>query len=80
MAVKHLKPTSAGRRWQTIADFSEITCTPPEKSLLEPLPVKAGRNNAGRITTVSYTHLDVYKRQGNVGTKSEYDITWIGCA
>lgn len=50
MAVKHLKPTSAGRRWQTIADFSEITCTKPEKSLLEPLPVKAGRNNAGRIT------------------------------
>ena len=36
MAVKHLKPTSAGRRWQTISDFSEITCTKPEKSLLEP--------------------------------------------
>ena len=50
MAVKHLKPTSAGRRWQTISDFSEITCTKPEKSLLEPLPVKAGRNNDGRIT------------------------------
>ena len=41
MAVKHLKPTSAGRRWQTISDFSEITCTKPEKSLLEPLPKKA---------------------------------------
>ena len=50
MAVKHLKPTSAGRRWQTISDFSDITCTKPEKSLLEPLPVKAGRNNDGRIT------------------------------
>ena len=50
MAVKHLKPTSAGRRWQTISDFSEITCTKPEKSLLEPLPVKAGRNNSGTIT------------------------------
>ena len=50
MAVKHLKPTSAGRRWQTISDFSEITCTKPEKSLLEPLPKKAGRNNKGRIT------------------------------
>ena len=50
MAVKHLKPTSAGRRWQTISDFSEFTCTKPEKSLLEPLPVKAGRNNDGRIT------------------------------
>ena len=51
MALKHLKPTSAGRRWQTISDFSEITCTKPEKSLLEPLPKKAGRNNNGRITT-----------------------------
>ena len=50
MAVKHLKPTSAGRRWQTISDFSEITCTKPEKSLLEPLPVKGGRNNSGTIT------------------------------
>ena len=50
MAVKHLKPTSAGRRWQTISDFSDITCTKPEKSLLEPLPVKAGRNNSGTIT------------------------------
>ena len=50
MAVKHLKPTSPGRRWQTISDFSDITCTKPEKSLLEPLPVKAGRNNSGTIT------------------------------
>ena len=51
MAVKHLKPTSAGRRFQTVSDFAEITCTKPEKSLLEPLPNKAGRNNNGRITT-----------------------------
>jgi large subunit ribosomal protein L2 len=51
MAVKHLKPTSAGRRFQTVSDFAEITCTTPEKSLLEPLPNKAGRNNNGRITT-----------------------------
>ena len=50
MAVKHLKPTSAGRRWQTISDFAEITCTTPEKSLLEPLSKKAGRNNHGHIT------------------------------
>ena len=49
MAVKHLKPTSAGRRFQTVSDFSEITKSKPEKSLLEPLPKKAGRNNNGRI-------------------------------
>ena len=51
MGVKRLKPTSPGRRWQTVSDFSEITCTTPERSLLEPLPKKAGRNNKGRITT-----------------------------
>ena len=51
MAVKRLKPTSAGRRFQTISDFAEITTDTPEKSLLEPLPKKAGRNNNGRITT-----------------------------
>ncbi|MBR3318522.1 MAG: 50S ribosomal protein L2 [Atopobiaceae bacterium] len=51
MAVKHLKPTSAGRRFQTISDFAEITTDKPEKSLLEPLHKKAGRNNDGHITT-----------------------------
>ena len=50
MAVKRLKPTSPGRRWQTVSDYSEITCTKPEKSLLEPLPKKAGRNKPGHIT------------------------------
>ena len=33
------------------SDFAEITTDKPEKSLLEPLPKKAGRNNNGRITT-----------------------------
>ena len=51
MGVKHLKPTSAGRRFQTVSDFAEITTDTPEKSLLEPLPNKAGRDNNGRITT-----------------------------
>ena len=51
MATRHLKPTSPGRRFQTISDFAEITTDKPEKSLLEPLPKKAGRNNNGRITT-----------------------------
>lgn len=51
MGIKQYKPTSPGRRFQTVSDFAEITCTTPEKSLLEPLPHKAGRNNNGRITT-----------------------------
>jgi len=51
MGLKKYKPTSPGRRFQSVSDFSEITCTTPEKSLLEPLPKKGGRNNNGRITT-----------------------------
>src|SRR5664279_2595933 len=51
MGLKQYKPTSPGRRFQTVSDFAEITCTTPEKSLLEPLPQKGGRNNTGRITT-----------------------------
>jgi len=34
----------------SVSDFSDITSTTPEKSLLEPLPKKGGRNNRGRIT------------------------------
>jgi large subunit ribosomal protein L2 len=51
MGLKKYKPTSAGRRFQTVSDFAEITSTTPEKSLLEPLSKKGGRNNNGRITT-----------------------------
>ncbi|MHB1137156.1 MAG: 50S ribosomal protein L2 [Coriobacteriia bacterium] len=51
MGLKKYKPTSPGRRFQTVADFAEITSTTPEKTLLEPLPQRGGRNNNGRITT-----------------------------
>lgn len=51
MAVRKLKPTSPGRRFQTVSDFEEITRTTPEKSLCEGLPKKAGRNNNGRVTS-----------------------------
>ncbi|EGJ50525.1 50S ribosomal protein L2 [Desulfocurvibacter africanus] len=51
MAVRKLKPTSAGRRFQTVSDFEEITKIAPEKSLTEGLCKKAGRNNNGRITS-----------------------------
>ncbi|MGE4551538.1 MAG: 50S ribosomal protein L2 [Desulfovibrionaceae bacterium] len=50
MAIRTLKPTSAGRRFQTVSDFEEITKTTPEKSLTEGLTKKAGRNNNGRVT------------------------------
>ncbi|TDM14121.1 50S ribosomal protein L2 [Macrococcus bovicus] len=50
MAIKHYKPITNGRRNMTSSDFAEITSTSPEKSLLEPLPRKAGRNNQGKLT------------------------------
>jgi large subunit ribosomal protein L2 len=51
MGIRSRKPTSDGRRFQTVSDFAEITKSTPEKSLLAPLPVKAGRNAQGRITS-----------------------------
>lgn len=51
MGLKRYKPTSPGRRFQTVSDFADITTSTPEKSLLEPLPKKGGRNNRGRMTT-----------------------------
>ena len=50
MGVKQYKPTSPGRRFQTVSDFADITTSKPEKSLLAKKPNKAGRNNNGRIT------------------------------
>jgi large subunit ribosomal protein L2 len=51
MAIKQYRPTSPGRRFQSVSDFAELTASKPQKSLLRPLPNKAGRNNNGRITT-----------------------------
>lgn len=64
MAVRKLKPTSAGRRFQTVSDFAEITRTTPEKSLTVGLSQKAGRNNFGRVTS---------RRRGG-GVKRQYRI------
>jgi len=50
MAVRKRKPTSAGRRFQSSSDFSEITKSRPERSLTEPLPSSGGRNSYGRKT------------------------------
>ncbi|MCC8194464.1 MAG: 50S ribosomal protein L2 [Deltaproteobacteria bacterium] len=51
MAVRKLKPTSAGRRFQMVSTFEEVTSTTPERSLTEGLTKKAGRNNYGRVTS-----------------------------
>jgi large subunit ribosomal protein L2 len=51
MALISRKPTSPGRRFQTVSDFAEITRSTPEKSLVKSLKKSGGRNNAGRVTT-----------------------------
>ncbi len=48
--VRLYKPTSPGRRNQSVSTFSEITADKPEKSLLAPLKRSGGRNTNGRIT------------------------------
>lgn len=50
MSMKVMKPTSNGRRNMSVADYSQLTKTAPERSLLEPLAKNAGRNSYGRIT------------------------------
>src|SRR6056297_2515382 len=50
MGMKRYKPTTPTRRYMITQDFEEVTKTKPEKSLLEPLRKKGGRNNRGRIT------------------------------
>ena len=51
MGIRVRKPSSPGRRFQTVSDFSEITTTSPEKSLLAKKPSTGGRNNNGRTTS-----------------------------
>ena len=50
MPIRKYKPTSAGRRFQTVQVFDEITATKPHKPLTEPLRRSGGRNNAGHLT------------------------------
>ena len=51
MAIRSRKPTSAGRRFQTSSDFSEVTKSTPEKSLLAKKSKTGGRNVHGRVTS-----------------------------
>ena len=51
MAIRKYKPTSAGRRFQTVQTFDEITSVDPYKPLTEPLHRSGGRNNTGQQTS-----------------------------
>ena len=50
MPIKKHKPVTPSRRYMSVSDFAEITKSKPEKSLLEPMMEKAGRNNHGHVT------------------------------
>src|SRR5688572_7808140 len=53
MGIRTYKPTSAGRRQGSVLDYSEITRSEPEKSLLEPKRRTGGRNNHGHQTNAN---------------------------
>ncbi len=84
MGVKKYNPTSAGRRHGSVSDFTEITKTEPEKSLLVPLKKHGGRNNSGKITARHrgggsrrhYRIIDFKRKKDNIQAKVasvEYD-------
>jgi large subunit ribosomal protein L2 len=50
MGTKKFKPTTPGRRGATVPTFDEITKSAPERSLIEPLRQRAGRNTQGKVT------------------------------
>ena len=50
MGIKTYNPYTPSRRQMTGSDFSEITKTTPEKSLVVSLSKNSGRNNQGKIT------------------------------
>lgn len=51
MPLKNLRPITPGTRNAVRPSFEEITTKRPEKSLLEPLRKRGGRNNRGKITS-----------------------------
>ena len=51
MGIRTRKPTSPGRRFQTVSDFADITATKPERSLIAKQHSTGGRNNDGRKTS-----------------------------
>src|SRR2546421_5807756 len=50
MPLRQYKPTTPSRRFRSVSTYAEITCTKPEKSLMEPIKGTGGRNNQGKVT------------------------------
>jgi large subunit ribosomal protein L2 len=49
MPIRQFKPVTKSSRHRSVSDFSEITRSTPEKSLVEPLTKSGGRDNHGHI-------------------------------
>ncbi|MBR1443395.1 MAG: 50S ribosomal protein L2 [Firmicutes bacterium] len=84
MGIKRFKPYTPSRRHMTVSDFSEITKSTPEKSLVVHLKTTAGRNNQGKITVrhhgggakKKYRIIDFKRNKDNIPAKVtaiEYD-------
>ena len=50
MPIRQFKPVTKSSRFRSVADFTEITRSTPEKSLLEPIKKSGGRDNHGHIS------------------------------
>ncbi|MGN0160112.1 MAG: 50S ribosomal protein L2 [Lachnospiraceae bacterium] len=85
MGIKTYNPYTPSRRNMTGSDFSEVTKTTPEKSLVVKIKKNSGRNNQGKITVrhrgggakAKYRVID-FKRNGKDGIPAkvigiEYD-------
>ena len=64
MGIRQFKPVTKSSRFRSVSDFSEITRSTPEKSLLEPIKKSGGRDNHG--------HISMRRRGG--GHKRQYRI------
>ena len=64
MPTRQFRPVTAGTRFRSVPDFTEITRQEPEKSLVEPLTKSGGRDNHG--------HISMRRRGG--GHKRKYRI------
>src|SRR5438874_6630162 len=64
MGIRQFRPMTPATRFRSVSDFTEITKTEPEKTLLEPLRRTGGRNNKGHITSryMSGGHKRQYRR------------------
>ena len=50
MGIRQFKPVTKSSRFRSVSDFTEITRSTPEKSLVEPLKKSGGRDNHGHIS------------------------------